>query len=208
MLYKAARGATFCVASAKDAARAAVWMQRSKPLRADGIEGFALMLEAIAHGPADVSSLIEEMVGQDTIAAKGGSVIDVGPCLVDALVAEPTCRTVVADHVGGAPLMIGMLFGPTAPTMPPTIGSPRLEVEQTDDGPAQVKVWLTADNGEGAAVRIGSTLRSSSELTVNAGQVDVDEELWEQARQLAAATYVPSSEASRQGAGAGLTDND
>ncbi len=208
MLYKAARGATFPVASAKDAARAAVWMQRSQPLRADGIEGFALMIEAIAHGPTDVSSLIEDVAGEDTIAARGGSIIDVGPCLLDALAAEPTCRTVVADQVGGATLMIGMLFGPTAPTPSPLIGLPRLEVEKAEDGLTQVKVWLAADNDGGAVVRIGSTSLSPTELAVNAGQVDVDEELWEQARHLAAATYVPSSEASRQGAGAGLTDND
>ncbi len=203
-LYKAAVGAGFPVASAKQSAVAAVWMQRNQTLITHGLDGFHLMLTAVERGPCDLREHIQPDPEGQKVNVDGGSIVDIGPCVLDAVMSDSMKRSVILNHVAGGGLLLGMIAGPIAP---PLAGFDLVLAAVPPQSSDQIN--LTVDEGaDRKAVRLGQKTWTVAELQRAAGPVEVDDELWRRACTFAAATYVPSSDESRQGAGAGLTDND
>lgn len=216
VLSTAARGAGFEVAASKYAAAAAVWLQCHGERHWAATEeggflpvagsGFAMMLEAIQVGPG-------VNIGFDatTVSVSGGSVVDAGPLVLDALVGDPDCDRVVLDAVAGVGLLVGMVM-----TLPDRLDLTASLALSVDGERAQLAISGQSDPGSavfsygGRSLTLtGPVLTGGSGATVGDYSVDIEERHWELASALALATHVPSSEESRlRGAGAGLTDND
>lgn len=206
-LYKAAKGAGFPVASAKQAAVAAVWLQGNGERFGLG-DGFAMMIDAVEVGPtADWGSQVSfDPIGQ-MVTAGGASVIDLGPCVLDLLVGDPDCRSAQLTNVEGVGLFLGLALAGHA--------EHRLNLSMSVVGDRALTArcepsrdLITIANGD--TVLNGSDVASMVlEASGPAAAVEVPGHLWARASELALTTHVPTTEASRlRGAGAGLTDND
>ena len=200
MVRKAAHGAGFDIGIAEDLGKAAVW------LCVRNIDGTQAVLRSIANGPSQMFTREREgeyLIFKDLHIASGG------PCVVDIAAS------------GELPVKIG-LSGTDSPIL-------LLGLAGICAGYHGVDIKIAAADGSAAISTDGTTIRgqvpppdgvdliitcqasdgSVSGAANTATPVTCDDETWNGLSKLAAKTYVPASEASREkGAGAGLTDND
>lgn len=194
-LYKATVGSGLPVGLAQDAARAAVW------LAARGHNGVESLLDALAAlKPGDGS-------------AQGQSCLVRGASAVDLALASGADGVTLADLA--QPVLIIGFAGIAADARHGSVAIDFGMGDATDRASAIVDasgVTITGSCPQQCDIAIRSVPTSVSDEAPRPsyfGSIEVAEEHWTRVAELAAATYVPATEASRlKGAGAGLTDND
>lgn len=201
---KAARGAGFAWGLAEEAGRAARWLAA---YRLPGPETLLATLEALdggvaRHAPRPEGDAWDSPAGLLCPVATGAALSDrahairdgarvrLGPVLFPLLILPPLCRA--ARDLG---FPIGIASGDVAAVAMP-------------DGPAARDFSpFGAARVEGLSVAGAETAPAAALLPcADAHAVDVD--VWRRLDRFAHRTYVPATESSRRGAGAGLRDAD
>jgi Protein of unknown function (DUF3726) len=197
MVRKAAVGAGWSFGLAEEIGRAAAWLAAR---RINGV-GAALAAAEAAPVPAMPEREPEGWIFPDARAAAAPSAFD--------LLAEAEGPMRVALRRVDQPLLVVGLAGIAAETY-----GGRYELSFPGGGQADVSAEGVSWNGPmprpGAGiVIIRQPTHSALRCAMPSAGVTVDDALWDRAREMAARTFVPASDASRaRGAGAGLIDND
>ncbi len=189
---------------AEELARAVVW------LTVGNVDGLGALL---AVGPV-ASIHLDNRSG----ASRGGFQVGLqGPGMLDLLIAEPDAGLELAE-LDSTWLFVG-LCGVASQRHGVTIelrsGSSALRVGADTPDLASGSARALVDNADGplhvTCRPIDSALSGDGPAAPGSqvARLSVDDERWRAAEELAAKTYVPTSEHSRHhGAGAGVTDND
>jgi len=203
MVRKAAIGMGYDVGVAEDLGKAAAW------LCVKSYDGAKTVLQSISEGPSPIftRNSAQDSEGEYPVF-EDLQIATSGPGIVDIAASSELPAKIGLQGVNSPLLLLG-LAGICAEFY-------------------GVDITIAANNGSGVISTDGATIRGNIppegvDLTLtcqmkNARTAGVtysetaftcDDETWNRLSKLAAKTYVPASEASREkGAGAGLTDND
>ncbi len=196
-IAKAALGAGWPHGLAEDCGRATAW------LVARGFDGVRSALAAISPGPS--LPVIEEAKGITVFRAT--QAIRAAPSAFDVLAAGGCRQQVLLQEIDRPLMVVG--FGGIAAT---TYGVAfRLAFENACEvivDRSLVQITGTFPSSGAEAIMDIETSKPA-EVTAMLADLEIDDHLWRDALTMAAKSYVPSNNTSRQfGAGAGLIDDD
>lgn len=204
-LRKAARAVGLDWGLAEEAGKAARWLAAFK------LPGPEIMLAHLQHiEGADYAGFIPDC-GREPWQSPGGLLC---PVVAGAALADRSARLVAGKELGlgrtAYPLLLAAALGQAA-RHHRTAFSVRwagVQVNCFADGLQIIGARGDLLLAEADTVYCRRADDAVPEVSASTLACEIDDEAWRQIEALAFRTYVPASEASRAGAGAGLTDND